>query len=139
VHSVFGQVSDRCFIDNIYRAPVSAATAMRVMVDSDGRLGTCAIDPPDPGGTPCPIDGPNPDGLPPKGVLPQAIPDTARQTMLNLEVQNLEATISQQQNQIQILTAQVKEQIAEIQKVNARLEMNKQPATTIVNKPKAVP
>ena len=45
--------------------------------------------------------------------------------MLNLELQNLEATISQQQNQIEILTAQIKEQIAQIQKVNARLEMNK--------------
>jgi hypothetical protein len=139
VHSVFGQVSDRCFIDNIYRAPVSAATAMRVIVDSDGRLGTCAIDPPDPGGTPCPIDGPNPGGFPPKGVLPQAIPDAAKQTMLNLEVQILEATISQQQNQIQILSAQIKEQAAQIQKVNARVEMNKPPATIIVNKPKAVP
>ena len=27
VHSVFGQVSDRCTIDNIFGAPVSAATA----------------------------------------------------------------------------------------------------------------
>src|SRR5262249_50273129 len=40
VHSVFGQESDRCFIDNIHGASVSAATAMTVMVDSDGRLGT---------------------------------------------------------------------------------------------------
>ena len=28
VHSVFGEESDRCFIDNIHGAPVSAATAM---------------------------------------------------------------------------------------------------------------
>ncbi len=59
--------------------------------------------------------------------------------MLNLEVQSLEATISQQQNQIEILTAQIKEQIAKIQKVNARIEMNKPAAKNIVNKPKAVP
>ena len=59
--------------------------------------------------------------------------------MLNLEVQNLEATISQQQNQIEMLTAQIKEQTAQIQKVNARLEMNKPAAKIIVNKPKAVP
>ena len=59
--------------------------------------------------------------------------------MLNLEVENLEATISQQQNQIEILTAEVKEQIAEIQKVNARIEMNKPASKIIVNKPKAVP
>jgi uncharacterized coiled-coil protein SlyX len=59
--------------------------------------------------------------------------------MLNFEVQSLEATISQQQNQIEILTGKVKEQIAEIQKVNARIEMNKPAEKNIVNKPKAVP
>jgi hypothetical protein len=46
VHSVFGQESDRCFIDNIHGAPVSAATAAIVMVDSDGRLGTVTTDGP---------------------------------------------------------------------------------------------
>jgi hypothetical protein len=51
----------------------------------------------------------------------------------------LEATISQQQNQIEILTGKVKEQIAEIQKVNARIEINKPAPKNIVNKPKAVP
>src|SRR5437763_247777 len=35
VHSVFGQESDRCFIDNIFGAPVSAATAAVEMIDSD--------------------------------------------------------------------------------------------------------
>ena len=59
--------------------------------------------------------------------------------MLNLEVQNLEATISQQQNQIEMLAARIKEQIEQIHKVNARLEMNKPAAQTIVNKTKAVP
>src|SRR5215467_11088023 len=61
VHSVFGQESDRCFIDNISGAPVSAATAVMVMVDSDGRLGTVTA------------DGPNPGGSSPKGIRPQAI------------------------------------------------------------------
>ena len=88
--------------------------------------------------TPTPTPGGGNPGKP-SGIQPQAIPDGARQAMLNLEVENLEATISQQQNQIEMLTSRVKEQVAQIQKVNARLEMNKQPATTIVNKPKAVP
>jgi len=88
--------------------------------------------------TPTPGGG-NPGKSAPKGVQPQTIPDTARQPMLNLEVQSLEAMISQQQDQIEILTAQIKEQIAQIQKVNARLEMKKPAAKTIVNKPKAVP
>jgi peptidoglycan hydrolase CwlO-like protein len=58
--------------------------------------------------------------------------------MLNLELQNLEATISQQQSQIGMLSAQIEEQIAQIRKVNARLEMNKPGARIIVNKSKTV-
>src|SRR5204863_8841364 len=78
VHSVFGQVSDRCTIDNIFGAPVSAATAVVVMVDSDGRLGTVTSDGPDPGGF-------SAKG----GIRPQAISDAAKQTMINLKAQNL--------------------------------------------------
>jgi uncharacterized coiled-coil protein SlyX len=127
VHSVFGEESDRCFIGNISGAPVSAATAAFVMVDSDGRLGTVTS------------DGPNPGGFSPKGIRPQAIPDAAKQAMLNLQVQDLEATIRQQQQQIETLTAQLKEQIAQIQKVNAQLEMRKPSARMILNEPKALP
>jgi uncharacterized coiled-coil protein SlyX len=123
VHSVFGQESDRCFIDNIHGAPVSAATAAMVMVDSDGRLGTVTS------------DGPAPGGFLPK---PQAIPDAAKQAMLNLQVQDLEATITQQQKQIETLTAQLKEQAEQIQNVNAQLEMSKPAANMIVNNLKAV-
>src|SRR5215468_10037579 len=77
VHSVFGQESDRCFIDNISGAPVSAATAAVAMVDSDGRLGTVTAE--------------GPGGASPKGIKPQAIPDAAKKAMLNLQVQDLEA------------------------------------------------
>ena len=63
----------------------------------------------------------DPGGFSPnQGIRPEAIPDAAKQTMLNLEVQNLQATISQQQEQIETLTAQIKEQTAQIQKVNAQ-------------------
>ena len=125
VHSVFGQVSDRCTIDNIFGAPVSAATAAIVMVDSDGRLGTVSSDGPDPGGF-------SPKG----GIRPQAIPDAAaRQAAFNLKVQNLKAAVTQQQQQIETLTAQLKEQTEQIQKVNAQLEMNKPATKVIVNKP----
>ena len=124
----FGQVSDRCFIDNIYGAPVSSNSAPQmVMVDSAGRLGTFAADA-DPGGF-----------LAKQGIQPQAIPDSAKQTMLTLELQSLEATISQQQNQIEMLSAQIREQIEQIRKVNARLEISKPAAQIIVNKTKAVP
>jgi plastocyanin len=123
VHSVFGQVSDRCTIDNISGAPVSAATAAIVMVDSDGRLGTFTV------------DGPDPGGFSPKGIRPQAIPDAARQAMLDRTIETFRATITQQQQQIEMLMAQLKEQAAQIQKVNARLEMRKPAAKVVVDKP----
>ena len=126
VHSVFGQESNRCFIDNISGAPVSAATAAIVMVDSDGRLGTVTA------------EGPGS----PKGVKPQAIPDPAKQAMLNLKVENLRATvalqqqqIALQQQQIEMLTTQLKENTAQIQKANAQREMDKPTAKVVVNKP----
>jgi hypothetical protein len=123
VHSVFGQVSDRCTIDNIFGAPISAATAATVMVDSDGRLGTVTS------------DGPDPGGFSPKGTRPQAIPDAAKQAMLNRKVQSLQATITQNQKQLETLTAQLKEQAAQIQRVNAQLEMRKPETKVILNKP----
>jgi Tfp pilus assembly protein FimV len=118
VHSVFGEVSDRCFIDNISGAPVSAATAAFVLIDSDGRLGTFTVDGPDPGGF-------SPKGAP-KGIRPQAIPDA--QAMLNRKVEALEATVAE-------LRGQLKEQAEQIQKVSAHLETG-QPATKVAsNKP----
>jgi plastocyanin len=123
VHTVFGQVSDRCTIDNIFGAPVSAATAVMVMIDSDGRLGTFTA------------DGPDPGGFSPKGVRPQAIPDAARQTMLDRTVESLQVTIARQQQQIEALTGQLKDQAARIQKVNARLQMREQAAKVVVDKP----
>jgi hypothetical protein len=123
VHSVFGQESDRCFIDNISGAPVSAATAAMVMVDSDGRLGTVTA------------EGPHPGGSSPKGIKPPAIPDAAKQAMLNLKVQNLRATVMHQQQQIATLTAQLKENAAQIRKANAQLEMSNVTAKVVGNKP----
>jgi hypothetical protein len=117
VHSVFGQVSDRCFVDNIFGSPVSAATFAFVLIDSDGRLGTFTVS-----------DGIDPGGFSPQRVQPQAIPDAAKQAMLNRKVEALEATVAE-------LRGQLKEQAAQIQKVSAHLEMG-QPATKVVsNKP----
>ena len=80
------------------------------------------------------------DGNPGKssGIQPQAIPDAAEQAMLNLKVQNLRATVTQQQQQIERLTAQLQDNTAQIQKANAQLEMNEPAAKVVVNKPKAV-
>jgi uncharacterized coiled-coil protein SlyX len=126
VHSVFGQVSDRCTIDNIFGAPVSAATATVVMVDSDGRLGTVSSDA-DPGGF-----------SPKSNIRPQAMLDAARQTMLDRTIEGLQATVTQNQQQIEGLTAQLKEQTTQIQRVNAQIEMRKPVAKVVVDK-QAVP
>jgi hypothetical protein len=127
VHSVFGQVSDRCTIDNIFGAPVSAATATVVMIDSDGRLGTVSMDGRDPGGF-------SPKG----GIRPQALSDAAKQAALDRTVEALQATVTQQHEQIETLTAQLKEQNAQIQKANALLEMSKPTTKVVVNKSKIV-
>jgi hypothetical protein len=50
------------------------------------------------------------------------------------KVQELEATVAQQQKGMQVLTAQLKEQAAQIQKVSAQIEMSK-PAPQVVNNP----
>jgi hypothetical protein len=120
VHSVFGEVSDRTFIDNIFGAPVSAATAAIVLVDSDGRLGTFTVDGPDPGGF---------SSQPAQPYVPQGRKDA----MLNLKVDKLQATVAQQKKQIEILTTQLKGQAAQIQKVSAQLEVNKPAAQTVMN------
>lgn len=44
VHSVFGQVDNICYIDNIFGATIDAGTAIIVGVDSNGKLGTVAVD-----------------------------------------------------------------------------------------------
>ena len=94
-----------------------------VLIDSDGRLGTTTADRPGAGGSS------------PKGIRPQAIRDVGYQFTLDFQVQDLEATITQQQQQIEALTVQFKGQAAQIQKVNTQLEMRKLAANMIVNKP----
>ena len=51
------------------------------------------------------------------------------------KVQDLETTVAQQQKGMEVLTAQLKEQAAQIQKVSAQLEMSKPAAKVVVNKP----
>ncbi|PYK09295.1 MAG: hypothetical protein DME65_12310 [Verrucomicrobia bacterium] len=51
------------------------------------------------------------------------------------KVQSLETTVAQQQKGMEILTAQLKEQAAQIQKVSAQLEVNKPASKVVANKP----
>jgi hypothetical protein len=130
VHSRFGEEDNVCYIGNIYGANVDDTNGISrlVLVDPDGRLGTVAV----------PVGG-NPGKPSPKGVLPQAIPDAAKQAVLDLRVQNLRATVAQQQQQIETLIAQLKENTALIQKANAHLEMYTPAAKVAVNQHRSDP
>ena len=51
------------------------------------------------------------------------------------KVQSLETTVAQQAKGMEVLTAQLKEQAAQIQKVSAQLEVNKPAPQVVTNKP----
>jgi hypothetical protein len=51
------------------------------------------------------------------------------------KVQNLEVTVAQQQKGMEVLTVQLKEQAAQIQKVSAQLEVNKPAPQVVATKP----
>src|SRR2546423_2256389 len=51
------------------------------------------------------------------------------------KVQNLEVTVAQQQQGMEVLTAQLKEQAAQIQKVSAQLEVSKPAPQVVATKP----
>jgi hypothetical protein len=51
------------------------------------------------------------------------------------KVQELTATVAQQQKGMEVLTTQLKEQAAQIQKVSAQLEVSKPAAKFVVSKP----
>jgi DNA-binding protein H-NS len=53
---------------------------------------------------------------------------------LKSTVEKQEAIIAQQQKGMEVLTAQVKEQASQIQKVSAQLELNKRAPGTVANK-----
>ena len=50
-------------------------------------------------------------------------------------IAELEATVERQQKGMEVLTAQLKEQSAQIQKVSAQLEVGKPAPQVVVNKP----
>ena len=139
VHSIFGQVDDRTYIANIRNAAVDIDTAQLVYVDADGRLGTL----PQAAGPERSVSRPTT----PKGVRPQGISDDAKQAMLNRKVEVLEATVAQQQEQIQALTSglqKVSAQLAAASSSRGGLEASKfatgrirggRPATHVVNNP----
>jgi hypothetical protein len=111
VHSIFGQVDDRTYIVNILDAAVDAGTVQAVYVDADGRLGTF-------------LATAGPESSIPRPTAPKANPDA--QAMLNRKVEALEATVAE-------LKVQLKEQVAQIQKVSAQLQLKNSAAKTVAS------
>ena len=110
-----GAGSLECFIGGIFNnfQPRGGSVVVVTLDLADDHLGWDTI--PDQGGS-----KPRAPGTP-----------TQRPAMLNGtvgKVEKLEATVAQQQKQIETLTAELREQAAQIQKVSAQLELRK-PAT----------
>ena len=121
VSTAFGEVDDSCYIDNIFGADVDLGTVAIVGVDADGKLGTNAVDA---SGNKVPV---------------ASLLSGQHQAMLNRKVETLQATIAelkstiaQQKRGMDALTAQLKEQAGQIQKVSAQLEVSK-PAAQVVS------
>ena len=87
-------MDDACYIGNIFGANIPLVEANFVFVDSSGKLGTTLIDA--------------------RGNKSQIPAQTLQRTaMLGGQVDELQATITRQQQQIETLTAQLKEQAAQ--------------------------
>jgi hypothetical protein len=105
--------NSQCFIGGIATFPQvwNGVTVCQVTVNGFGQLGVDCVNPNNPGSTPQGTSAP--------------VPHSA---MLNRKVEALEATVAQ-------LTAQLKEQAAQIQKVSAQLEVSKPAPQVVTNKP----
>jgi hypothetical protein len=101
------------FVGGVFGAAVDAGTAVAVLVDADGKLGTVPV-----------AAAPGRQGA-------------RHQAMLNesghSKFEELQARVAQQQKEIALLTAQLKEQAAQIQKVSARLELTRPEPKTVLN------
>ena len=135
VSTAFGEVDNACYIGNIAGATVSAGTFAFVLVDADGKLGTLTMDA---NGNKVSIPGLK--GANPRHVQLQTIGPDPKQAMLNRKVEKqqatiaeLKSTVAQQQKQMEVFTAQLKEQAAQIQKVSARIEMSHPLPQMVVN------
>jgi uncharacterized coiled-coil protein SlyX len=151
--SIDGFGSAACFIGGIFNnfQPVNGTNIVQVTLNlNDDHLGY-DFGPSQGGSAPAPRSAPVRRGAPKPGARPQ------HQAKLNDKVEELQATVAQQQEQIEVLqsaatrasvagamvarqqkqietlTAQLKEQAAQIQKVSAQLEVSKSAPQTVQN------
>ncbi|PYJ21223.1 MAG: hypothetical protein DME92_07255 [Verrucomicrobia bacterium] len=126
------------FVGGIANSPQvwNGVTVCQVTVDFFGHLGVDCVNPDNPGATPQGPGGqsapvrPGAPGAPQPRSRPQP-PARPQFQAMNDKVEKLQATVAQQQKQIETLTAQLREQAAQIQKVSAQVEMIK-PAPRVV-------
>ena len=104
------------FIAGIFNRDVSNATAQFVFVDDTGKLGTNLVD----------ANGNN--MATPRAMLDESLKQQKR-------IAELETTVDRQQKGMEVLTAQLKEQATQIQKVSAQLEVSKPAPQIATNKP----
>jgi hypothetical protein len=102
------------FIGGVVGTTVNALTAVPVLIDTDGHLGTVAV-----------ANAPSRHGTQPQAMLNKSD---------HRKLQELQATVARQQKEIAMLTTQLKEQAAQIQKVSAQLEVSKPAPRTVANK-----
>jgi hypothetical protein len=120
-HGVAGEnVDNSCYIGNIANQNIITANAAFVFADlTTGKLGTVLVNA---NGNKMTV--PSPLGGQPQAMLNEFLKGQKR-------VAELESTIAQQAKTMETLTAQIKEQAAQIQKVSAQVELSK-PAPRMV-------
>jgi len=126
-----------CYIQGIANSSIPTANSALVFVDlNTGKLATVLTDA-NGNRLTLPISQSQlqaaPLGQP--NAVPERYLEDGRQAMLNLKVEKLQAAVAQQDKQVATLTAQLKEQAAQIQKVSAQLEVSKPASRVVTNKP----
>jgi len=119
--------SNTCYIQEIAGASIPTATAAFVFVDNaTGKLGTMLVDA-NGNGVTVPISQSQLQAAPQGQPKASHVSEDGRQAVLNLKVKELQATVAQQQKQIEALTTG-------LQKMSAQIEVNKPAPQVVVNK-----
>jgi hypothetical protein len=105
------------YIAGIFGRGVDSSTAVAVFADGNQKIGTVLVD----------ANG-NTVPFKPQAMLDESLKQQKR-------IAELEATVERQQKGMEALTAQLKEQAAQIQKVSAQVEVNKPAPKVVANKP----
>src|SRR5262249_22630940 len=103
------------YIAGIFDRDVDAATAVPVFADTNQKIGTNLVD----------ANG-NRVPFKPQAMLDESLKQQKR-------IAELEAIVERQEKGMEVLTAQLKEQAAQIQKVSVQLELNKPAPQTVLN------